>query len=123
MQTAKVHFPRESLRKHLVPDVHQRAQVYRRGPSFEITGKAQEEKRGAHGRARVAHCSAWNLSDPLLLAYGSQERIHDLLRHHDRGRAARLLCIQYVHDGVWLLHPVYYNPVLLWRYRQGPHLQ
>lgn len=67
MQTAEVHLPCESLRKHPVPHVHQRAQILRRRASAQIAREAEKEERRSHRRARLVRSRGRHLSHPLLL--------------------------------------------------------
>lgn len=114
MQAAEVHLPREPLRQHLVPHLHQRAPLQRRGVPAQVAGPAQEEERRLHQRAGVARRGPGHLPHPLLLGHrGPEEQNRHLLRHHHRRVPAKLFHLQHVHDRGHVLCPLGADPGLL----------
>lgn len=106
MQAAAVHLPREPVRQHPVPHLHQRAPLQRRGVPAQVAGQAQEEERRVHQHARVAHRGPGHLPHPFLLGHrGPEKQDHHLLRHHRRRVPAKLLHLQHVHHRGHVLYP------------------
>ena len=107
MQIAAVHLPREPLRQHLIPDLHQRAPLQRRGVPAQVPGAAQEEERGLCQRAGVARRGGGHLPHPLLLRHRDPEKQNrHLLRHHLGRVPAQLFHLQHVHDRGHVLRPL-----------------